>query len=148
MRIAEKDYRELCSRPRLGAVSSLTRRRALVGLVPDIPVDSVGREDIERAVHALYEKIGEGNRQRRPGAAAARLLQQRISTVLEYASECGWRPENSRSRWSMVAEHAHGESGAHHSALLPPADAALIVEAIKRLRASDSVSARFWSSSP
>ena len=97
---------------------------------------------------------GKGNRKQRPGAPAARLLQQRIQTVLEYASESGWRPENARYRWSMVAGRANREAERHFPALLPPEendesaeerdekDTALIVEAINRLRASDSVSAR------
>jgi integrase len=114
--------------------------------IADAPVDTLGREQIKQAVNSLYRKTGEGNRKRRPGAPAARLLQQRIQTVLEYASECGWRPENSRFRWSMVAEYAKHEAERHHPALLPPEeqnerDGALIVEAIKRLRASTSVSA-------
>jgi integrase len=71
-----------------------------------------------------------------------RLLQQRISSALKYASEMGWRPENARFQWSMVAKRANGDAGTHHPALLPPEDTALIIEAIKRLRASDSVSAR------
>ena len=91
---------------------------------------------------------------------AARLLQQRIQKVLEYASENGWRPENARYQWSMVAEEAKDAPERHFPALMPPEenappegkderaeerdekDAALIVEAINRLRASDSVSAR------
>ena len=118
-----------------------------IAVIADMAVDTLGREDIKRAVHALYGQTGKGNRKRRPGVPAARMLQQRIQTVLEYASESGWRPENSRIRWSMVAEHANGEAQRHHPALIPPEeddekDAALIVEAIKRLRGSDSVSAR------
>ena len=118
-----------------------------IEVIADAAVDTFGREDIKRAVHALYRQTGKGNRMRKPGAAAARLLQQRVSTVLEYASESGWRPENSRVRWSMIAEEANGESHRNHPALMPPdgdneRDGALIVEAIKRLRASDSVSAR------
>ena len=136
-----------------------------IEVIADIPVDTLGREDIKRAVHALGQMTGKGNRKQRPGAPAARLLQQRIQTVLGYASECGWRPENARYRWSMVAGRANREAERHYPALMPPEEktlpeglenaeereerdekdtalAALIVEAITRLRASDSVSAR------
>ena len=133
-----------------GESSRATWRRLLerdIDVIASTPVDTLGREDIKRAVYALYQMTGKGNRQRRPGASAARMLQQRIQTVLEYACECGWRPENSRCRWSMVAEHANGEAERHHPALMPPDehnehDAALIVEAVRRLRASNAVSAR------
>ena len=139
------------------ASSRDTWRRLLerdIEVVADVPVDTLGRQDIARAIHALYGMTGKGNRKQRPGAPAARLLQQRIQTVLEYASESGWRPENARYQWSMVAGRANPEAERHFPALLPPEendesaeerdekDAALIVEAIKRLRASDSVSAR------
>ena len=135
--------------PKWGASSRAIWRRLAdrdIEVIADTPVDTLGREDIKRAVHALYRQTGKGNRMRKPGTAAARLLQQRVSTVLEYASESGWRPENSRVRWSMVAERAN-DADRRHPALLPPEqhddhDAALIIKAMQRLRASDSVSAR------
>ena len=118
-----------------------------IAVIADAPVDALGREDIKRAVHALYGATGKGNRKRQPGAPAARLIQQRIQTVLEYAAESGWRPENARCRWSMVAEDANDAAERHFPALMPPEqhdehDGALIVDAMRRLRASDSVSAR------
>ena len=118
-----------------------------INVIANVPVDTLGREDIKRAIHALYAASGKGNRKSKPGAPAARLLQQRISMVLEYASECGWRPDNARSRWSMVAEHANGAGERHYPALMPPEenderDGALIVDAMRRLRESDGVSAR------
>jgi integrase len=105
---------------------------------------SIGRTDVVDGRGDLSSYIRRGPL---TSAPAARLLQQRIQTVLEYASDCGWRPENSRFRWSMIAELADHEAERRHPALMPPEehdekDAALIVEAVRRLRASDSVSAR------
>jgi integrase len=141
--IEEKDRR-------WGASSRVIWRRFVdrdIDVIASTPVDTLGREHIKQAVNSLYRMTGEGNRKRRPGAPAARLLQQRIQTVLEYASESGWRPENFRFRWSMAAEHDNDAAERHHPALMPPEehnerDGALIVEAMRRLRASDSISAR------
>jgi integrase len=117
-----------------------------IEVIADVPVDTLGRSDIARAVHALYAQVGGGGRARRPGIPAARLLQMRVQKVLEYSSEHGWRPENARYQWSAIAESAKGEA-AHHPALMPPDaenehDGMLIIEAMRRLRASDAISAR------
>jgi integrase len=136
--------------PEWGASSQAIWRRFVdrdIEVIADIPVDTLGREHVKRAVNALYGQVGKGNRARLPGAPAARLLQQRISMVLSYASESGWRAENAPARWTMVAKRANGESQRNHPALMPPdgdneRDLALIVEAMQRLKRSDSVSAR------
>ena len=136
--------------PKWGASSRAIWRRLAdrdIEVIADIPVDTLGRGDIARAVHALYGQVGKGNRARLPGVPAARQLQQRIQKVLEYASESGWRPENARCQWSMVAEHANGEARTPPSGL----DAARTARRAGRRadrrghpapRASDSVSAR------
>jgi integrase len=140
--------------PKWGASSRAIWRRLAdrdIEVIADLPVDTVGRGDIARAVHSLHGRVGMGNRARLPGVPAARLLQQRVSTVLRYASENGWRPENAPFQWSMIAEESNDAPDRRHPALKPPVrdhvhtdwkDYDVIVEAIRRLRTSDSVSAR------
>ena len=49
-----------------------------IEVIADIPVDTLGREDIARAVNALYGQIGKGNRAPRARRARRPPLQQRI----------------------------------------------------------------------
>jgi integrase len=109
--------------------------------ISDLPVESIGREDIKRVVAALRAMTGS----RKPGVATARLAQARVQTVLAYAGEHGWRPEESRVRWSQIAEYAKGEGKRHHPALIIGPDdenADAILAAIARVRLSPSMSAR------
>ena len=137
--------------PKWGASSRAIWRRFAdrdIEVIADIPVDTLGREDIKRAVNALYQMTGKGNRMRqtrrarRPPVAAAH-LDGAANTLPKWAGDQRTRP--SSGRWWPSAPTAK-PSAAIRLSCRPKSDnkhdAALIVEAIKRLRASDSVSAR------
>ena len=73
-----------------------------IDVIATTPVDTLGREDIKRAVHALYQMTGKGNRKRRPGASAARMLQQRIRRCSNTLANAAGGPKTRAAggRWS------------------------------------------------
>ena len=91
-------------------------------------VDNIGLDDVKRAVTPLAD---------RGLVASARQTQSRIQTVLNYAVEHGWRPEDPRSAWSAVAKRPKGERP--HHPMLPWKEAPGVVAA---LRESDGLAAR------
>ena len=91
-------------------------------------VDDIGLDDVKQAVTPLAD---------RGLVASARQTQSRIQTVLNYAVEHGWRPEDRRSAWSPVAKRPKGERP--HHPMLPWAEAPGVVAA---LRESDGLTAR------
>jgi integrase len=91
-------------------------------------VDNIGLDDVKRAVTPLAD---------RGLVASARQTQSRIQTVLNYAVEHGWRPEDRRSAWSAVAKRPKGERP--HHPMLPWKEAPGVVAA---LRESDGLAAR------
>ena len=96
--------------------------------IADLYVDDIGLDDVKRAVTPLAD---------RGLVASARQTQSRIQTVLNYAVEHGWRPEDRRSAWSPVAKRPKGERP--HHPMLPWAEAPGVVAA---LRESDGLAAR------
>ena len=91
-------------------------------------MDDIGLDNVKRAVTPLAD---------RGLVASARQTQSRIQTVLNYAVEHGWRPEDRRSTWSPVAKRPKGERP--HHPMLPWAEAPGVVAA---LRESDGLAAR------
>ena len=98
-----------------------------------LSIDSIGLSEIKRAVLPLVDA----------GLLdTARGTQARLQTLLDYAGEHGWRPEDRRSRFSQIAPRPRkGEAPNHHPALMPDRDADAIRTVIARLRSSPSMSA-------
>ena len=72
--------------------------------IANLYVDEIGLDDVKRAVTPLAD---------RGLIASARQTQSRIQTVLNYAVEHGWRPEDRRSAWSPVAKRPKDERPHH-----------------------------------
>ena len=96
--------------------------------IADLYVDEIGLVDVKRAVTPLAD---------RGFVASARQTQSRIQTVLNYAVEHGWRPEERRSAWSPVAKRPKGERP--HHPMLSWAEAPAVVAALGE---SDGLAAR------
>jgi integrase len=107
--------------------TSCVARKELAPLAK-LYIDDIGLDDVKRAVTPLAD---------RGFVASARQTQSRIQTVLNYAVEHGWRPEDRRSTWSPVAKRPKGERP--HHPMLPWAEAPGVVAA---LRESDGLAAR------
>ena len=90
-----------------GESSRAAWRRLLerdIEVIADIPVDTFGREDIKRAVHALYRQTGKGNRQSIPGAAAARLEFIALTAVrVGEAANAKWTEFRQTGTWVIPA---------------------------------------------
>ena len=122
----------IAQRTRDWSTSSLTQWKHTVerycASIANLYVDEIGLDDVKRVVTPLAD---------RGLVASARQTQSRIQTLLNYAVEHGWRPEDRRSAWSPVAKRPKGESP--HHPMLPWAEAPAVVAA---LRESDGLAAR------
>jgi integrase len=101
--------------------------------IAGLAIADIGLAEIKRAVMPLIDA---------GLIAAAKTTQGRLQTLLDFAGEHGWRPEDKRSRFSQIApKRRKGDPEPHHPALLPTEDADDIRAAVARLRASPSMSA-------